>query len=94
MKTNDLKKGHRIMLENGWMATIADNMKGDTRMATVEGLVTEMGSVYSHDIMWAKLEGDPEPGVHHRIVGGEGLFSPIEHTPKQLKLKEKVATLF
>ncbi len=51
MKTNELKKGDRVQLRNGWMATIADNMKGNTRMAAVEGFVTETGSVYSHDIM-------------------------------------------
>ena len=51
MKTNDLKKGTRILLCNGWEATLIDNAKGNTRMANVEGFVTEMGSVYSHDIL-------------------------------------------
>lgn len=50
MTTNELKKGCRIRLENGWEATIEDNKKGNIRMATVEGFVTEMGSIYSHDI--------------------------------------------
>ena len=53
LKTNDLKKGTRVLLANGWYATLADNAKGNTRMATVEGFVTETGSVYAHDIVQA-----------------------------------------
>ena len=49
--TNDLKKGTRIRLRNGWEAVLCDNLKGNTRMATVEGNVTETGSVYAHDIV-------------------------------------------
>jgi len=50
MKANDLKKGDRVRLNNGWFATIEDNKKGAIRMATVEGFVTEMGSIYAADI--------------------------------------------
>lgn len=50
MKTNDIKKGMRVKLANGWYGTMADNAKGNTRMVTVEGHYTETGSVYSHDI--------------------------------------------
>ena len=77
MKTNDLKKGDRVQLRNGWYATIEDNLKGNTRMATVEGIYTEMGSVYSHDIDWY-LPGFQRPNI------------PLEYTPHQLKLKEQV----
>jgi hypothetical protein len=63
MKTNDLKKGMRIVLRNGWEATIEDNRKGNIRMATVEGHYTETGSIYAHDIAavlidnkWVRLE--------------------------------------
>jgi hypothetical protein len=80
MKTNDLKKGARVRLRNGWYATIADNMKGDIRMATVEGDYTETGSVYSHDIM-----------IH---IDKDGNAHSIEHTPKQLKLREQVERFF
>lgn len=73
MKTNDLKKGAKVKLACGWFATIADNAKGQTRMATVEGFVTEMGSVYSHDIASTLVDGQ---------------WIPIEHTPAQLKLKK------
>jgi hypothetical protein len=54
---NDLKKGTRIKLRNGWLATLEDNRKGNIRMATVEGFHTEMGSVYAHDIVAAEIEG-------------------------------------
>lgn len=77
VKTNDLKKGARIQLNNGWYATIADNMKGNTRMATVEGIYTETGSVYAHDIKKAHIDG---------------VWLDIEHTPAQLKLKNMVAS--
>lgn len=80
MKTNELKKGDRILLENGWYATIADNMKGNTRMAKVEGDFTEMGSVYSHDIEY--------------YIDEDELPVEIEHTKSQLKLKGLVGAIF
>lgn len=76
IKTNDIKKGTRIQLRNGWFATMADNMRGNRRMAEVEGFFTEIGSVYSHDIMRAKIDGK---------------WVEVEHTKSQLKLKESVA---
>ena len=75
MKTNDLKKGTRIRLANGWYATLADNKKGNIRMATVEGFFTETGSVYGHDIIEA-LD----------TITGE--WVPVEHTKDQLKARE------
>lgn len=77
VKTNDLKKGARVMLANGWYATIQDNRKGDTRIATVEGFVTETGSVYAHDIV--------------KAVIGES-WVKVEHTPKQMEMKNRVTT--
>ena len=50
MLTNDIKKGTRVRLKNGWYATIMDNKKGNIRMAEVEGYYTEIGSIYAHDI--------------------------------------------
>lgn len=79
MKTNNLKKGARIRLRCGWYATIEDNMRGNTRLATVEGLCTEMGSVYSHDITSYRDEF--------------GAWHEIEHTPAQLELKARVEAL-
>lgn len=78
MKTNDLKKGDRIQLRNGWFATMADNARGDTRMADVEGFCREIGSVYSHDI------------VRFIPKGPDARPVTIEHTPKQNKLRAMV----
>ena len=83
MVTNDLKKGDLVMLRNGWQARIADNRKGNTRLCTVYGFETEMGSVYSHDIMELVNEsGD-----------GKG-WTKITHTEKQAKVKEWSDALF
>lgn len=51
MKTNDLKKGHPIKLRNGWNAKLFDNKKGNIRLAEVYGDYTELGSIYTHDIV-------------------------------------------
>jgi len=80
MKTNDLKKGARVQLRNGWFGTVADNAKGNIRMVTVEGDFTETGSVYSHDIFRACPQG--------------GAWELVEHTPAQLKLREQVERVF
>ena len=76
MKTNDIKKGDRILLSNGWYATMADNARGNTRMAKVEGHYTEIGSVYSHDIMAVVRIED------NRTI------AMVEHTTAQDKLRE------
>lgn len=51
MTTNDIRKGMRFKLANGWFATMKDNKRGNIRMAEVEGIHTEIGSVYAHDII-------------------------------------------
>lgn len=79
MKTNQLKKGDRVQLRNGWYATIEDNRKGQTRMATVEGIYTEMGSIYSHDIIQAMMDG---------------VWVTVEHTEAQEKCRKLNAALF
>lgn len=86
MFTNQLKKGDEVVLRNGWKARIEDNKKGDTRLCTVYGFVTEMGSVYSHDIMcatnipWGRRVR-PTPWVPVLPV------QMITHTEKQKSLK-------
>ena len=80
MKTNDIKKGWRVQLRNGWSGTMADNARGNTRMVTVEGYETETGSVYAHDIVKV-------------LEPGHGWFE-VEHTPAQIKLRESVSVLF
>jgi hypothetical protein len=76
MKTNDLKKGTRILLANDWEADLWDNQRGNTRIANVFGIETEAGSVYSHDIVAYKLKGDTE------------WRRDIEYTPAQEKLRK------
>lgn len=80
MLTNTLRKGDRVQLRNGWFGTIADNARGNIRMATVEGIYTETGSVYSHDIIRACPKG--------------AAWEDVQHTPAQLKLRETVEGIF
>lgn len=80
MKTNDIKKGARIVLRNGWHGTMKDNAKGNIRIAEVEGFETETGSVYSHDIVQAMNVGEVE-------------WQAVEHTPAQQKLRKQVQEL-
>jgi hypothetical protein len=55
---NELKKGDRVLLRNGWEAVLLDNKKnGNTRLANVFGDFEEAGSVYTSDIV-AKLNPD------------------------------------
>ena len=86
MKTNEIKKGRKIKsAQLGTLVTgiMMDNMKGDTRMIDTKGseigLFDEIGSVYSHDII--------EVEVVDR-------WFKVEHTDKQLKLKERVKDYF
>jgi len=79
IKTNSIKKGMRVILANGWRATIEDNKKGNIRLATVEGyFFTEMGSIYAWDIEWAYTE--------------EGLIR-VALTDAQKKAREKIQSL-
>jgi hypothetical protein len=79
MKTSEIKKGMRILLSNGWYGTMMDNMRGTTRLAEVEGYYTEMGSVYSYDIVAVEVNGQ---------------FQKVDYTEKELKLKKTVAEYF
>ena len=73
-KTNDIKKGTRLKLRNGWEADMYDNAKGNTRVVTVHGFCTDTASVYSHDIVAYKDEN--------------GEWQEVEHTPAQIKCKK------
>lgn len=73
MISTDITKGARVRLRNGWEATIEDNLRnGHTRMATVYGYVTEMGSIYTTDIAAVK---------NHQT----GQWEPVEFTQRQLE---------
>jgi len=77
MVTNELKSGTRIHLRNGWFGTLKDNKRGNIRLAEVEGYVTEIGSVYAHDIL------------EYKDASG---WQPVEHTPAQLKFRKEMQT--
>lgn len=79
MKTNDIKKGMRIQLKNGWFGTMMDNRKGNIRYAEIEGFFTEIGLVYSADI--ARV-----------LVNAE--WVEVEHTEKQKQASDMFNSLF
>jgi hypothetical protein len=81
MKTNEIKKGMRILLTNGWEGTMKDNGRGVTRIAEIEGFYTETGSVYSFDIASAQPNND-------------GIWHKIEYTEKELKTQAMNAAIF
>lgn len=72
MKTNDIKSGTRIKLSNGWFGTMRDNKQGAIRLAEVEGIYTEIGSIYSHNI---------------EMVRTGAVWANVELTPAQIKLR-------
>ena len=74
INVNDIKKGAEVILRNSWKARIEDSKKGQTRMATVFGSCTEMGSIYATDIMYAVVNGEtvkveyPEKYIKNKMV--------------------------
>jgi hypothetical protein len=80
MKTNELKKGTRVQLANGWEANILGSARGTSCLCQVHGLVDEGGSVYSHDIISYKDD--------------KGNWrNDIEYSPAQLNCKKMVKKL-
>ena len=69
--TNDLKKGDRVKLRNGWEAIIQDNKRGNYRYAEVFGTWPETSEIYAHDIVGVKLDN---------------IWYPIQHTLKQKQM--------
>ena len=95
MKTNDIKKGMVVKLNNGWFGIMADNMRGNTHMVDVDGMYREIGSVYSHDIIKAwntklKVGSDIQKQLTYEQLYVDGI--DIEHNKKQLELKSFVAS--
>ena len=80
IKTNDIKKGQRIRMDNGWTGTMMDNNKGNTRCCEIEGFVKEVGSVYAHNIAYVQ---DPITGV----------WETVEHTKSQRALQSRLAAM-
>lgn len=62
--SNDLKKGTKILLKSGWAAVLYDNKKGNIRLAEVDGIFKELGSIYSHDIDQAFINNAWHPVTH------------------------------
>ena len=61
----EVKKGAEVMLTNGWTAKVEDNkVTSQTRLCTVYGTYTELGSVYSSDIVKVLVNGSWEHVVH------------------------------
>lgn len=55
----DLVKGLRVRLANGWEATLLDSCRtAKTRLCEVYGIVTESGSVYAKDITQVQIAGE------------------------------------
>ena len=86
MTTNEIKKGMKVksvQLGTPVTGVMMDNKKGNTRLLDVKGseagFYDEMGSVYSHDIVLAEVDGE---------------WKEITHTDAQLKLKQAVGRLF
>ena len=84
MTTNEIKKGMKIKsVQLGVPVTgiMLDNKKGNTRLVDVKGsevgFFDEMGSVYAHDII---------------LVEQNSNWVEVEHTEKQLKLKQSVSS--
>lgn len=62
MLTNEIQKGTEVLLRNGFQAVVMDNQKRQaTRLCKVygaaHGMYDEVGSVYSSDIVQAKVDG-------------------------------------
>jgi|GEM_PF-2059767 hypothetical protein len=55
---NDIKKGDVGYQKNGWKFEMMDNKKGNTRLAKVYGIYTEIGSIYATDIDFIIRDGE------------------------------------
>ena len=85
MLTNEIKKGTKILsvqLGVPVSGIMMDNLKGNTRLVNVKGsevgMFDEIGSVYAHDIIEAKIDD---------------AWIPVTHTEAQLKLKQTVGRM-
>ena len=79
MRMDDIKKGRRVQLRNGWEGTMVDSRKGDTRRVEVEGDYREIGSVYAHDIAC--------------VMDATGDWVLVKHTPEQLRMRQLAVEL-
>lgn len=75
VRTDQLKKGVRIRLRNGWEAIVVEECNGNILIAKVFGDFTETGSVYAHNIAetevngkWVEVEMTEEQTQFHKEV--------------------------
>jgi hypothetical protein len=95
MRVNQLAKGTRVRLRNGWEAEMV-SVRGNTPVAKVFGDYTETGSVYAHDIVAALIPARFEDADTLTVAGGTlqcDKWVQIEHTPAQVKLRKLVASM-
>ena len=83
MLANDIKRGMRVQLRCGWYGTMADNLKGSTRMVDVEGTFREIGSVYTRDIV--------KVGIVDHLFGGIDHWEAVELSDRQKKSAKLIA---
>jgi hypothetical protein len=77
--SGELGKGETVQLANGWDAELLDGFKHrNIRLARVHGVVTEIGSVYVHDIV---------------AVRRNELWHPVLHSDAQHRLRKQVQGL-
>lgn len=80
MKTNDIKKGDKIIY-NDQEGTMMDNQRGNIRLVEVPSVFggTEIGSVYAFDITHS--------------IGPSGQMEPVELTEKQIAARKTIRRL-
>ena len=57
IRTDQLTKGTRVRMRNGWEAIVVEPCKGNTLVAKVFGDFTETGNVYAHNIVATEVDG-------------------------------------
>lgn len=77
---------------NPWTAVINDNKRGNIRFCNVFGWETELGSVYSHDIIAYEAKVEDDDGAERYVCDNQrnSVWRPVEHTPSQIRLRVKV----
>jgi len=55
---NDIKKGTKLRLKNGWSATMMDNRRGSIRTMRVDGYVTDTGDQYIWKVSQALIDDE------------------------------------
>lgn len=90
IRTDQLKKGARVRMRNGWEAIVVKECDGNTLIAKVFGAFTETGSIYAHNIVATEVDGkwvDVEMTEEQaRFYGEVKPFLCMSETPQQTEL--------